>query len=661
MSSLAAPTLESKSEPDLSSDWDKDSSEIQSEASSDLHEERPNRWRGPPSSWRALTEEDRLVDHSLSRERDNNLAIHLYNDFALRRLKPDGWAPKRYWAAWPMNQDQVPRDDLMSFGHEADDDGGEDEMFTFRQRGYGNDEGSGRWMEEVLTAAVIRAGKERLRQRQRRKRDVSHRSGNDEAKDDTSQFRGTSSAAGRQGQDDDEWLEAIPSTDDAMSAALVKPSVRHIMTQLNRTLTVLHNAYVSAAAGEKGGEESDSDTQAVGSSRSSRDRTQTPLFSRFSSSPGASTSSRRGRPRDKDAWTPREGETELDVRIRVARQQKKRMPTPTPARRGRPRKDRPAAGSNDDVHVVGSDSAPHSVTPSQNQGQKRRRAFQNYDDSDGSDSVSHEEYAGRRSSFATPFRRQRQPHKDRRPELALRNWKDILSAACLAGFSPDVIRRAAQRCSNLFQDDYSFIILPEKADAIKRENITRSALASTAASDHDANNKINKKKSSNGQFFHKSLSDLPAATTFANLDYEASESEPFHPPRPLSVLSTLYSDGISSSSLSSSLSSSSRPATATAPVPTPDPKYIGTEPETRRHYSGPKPTTQKRKSKGTSLPTPVPTPSAPGLSSLSPDVRTCGDTFMSCMTETPPAAMKNMPTKMTAAKKWTEPSTETDF
>jgi hypothetical protein len=65
--------------------WELDSDEIASIASEDLHEHRPNRWTGPKSTWRTLTEEDRLLWQSMKQIQDQDLAVHLYNAFALKR------------------------------------------------------------------------------------------------------------------------------------------------------------------------------------------------------------------------------------------------------------------------------------------------------------------------------------------------------------------------------------------------------------------------------------------------------------------------------------------------------------------------------------------------------------------------------------------------
>jgi hypothetical protein len=65
--------------------WELDSDEIASIASEDLHAHRPNRWTGPKSTWRTLTEEDRLLWQSMKQIQDQDLAVHLYNAFALKR------------------------------------------------------------------------------------------------------------------------------------------------------------------------------------------------------------------------------------------------------------------------------------------------------------------------------------------------------------------------------------------------------------------------------------------------------------------------------------------------------------------------------------------------------------------------------------------------
>lgn len=65
--------------------WDLDSDEIASIASDELHENRPNRWKGAKSTWRHVTEEERILWRSMKQLQDENLGVHLYNAFALKK------------------------------------------------------------------------------------------------------------------------------------------------------------------------------------------------------------------------------------------------------------------------------------------------------------------------------------------------------------------------------------------------------------------------------------------------------------------------------------------------------------------------------------------------------------------------------------------------
>ena len=70
---------------DEEEEWDKDSDEIEALASDELHETRPNRWTGPEKLWRKFTAQDRETWEALEGERREDLAVHLYNAYALKR------------------------------------------------------------------------------------------------------------------------------------------------------------------------------------------------------------------------------------------------------------------------------------------------------------------------------------------------------------------------------------------------------------------------------------------------------------------------------------------------------------------------------------------------------------------------------------------------
>ncbi len=69
----------------VETNWDLDSDEIASIASEELHENRPNRWKGPKSTWRHFTEEERMLWRSMKQLQDEDLGVHLYNAFALKQ------------------------------------------------------------------------------------------------------------------------------------------------------------------------------------------------------------------------------------------------------------------------------------------------------------------------------------------------------------------------------------------------------------------------------------------------------------------------------------------------------------------------------------------------------------------------------------------------
>lgn len=73
------------SNPYLEGGKDDDAPSTSSLDSDDLHETRPNRWRGHPSTWKDWTESDRRTWAALENVRRGDLSVHLFNAFALRR------------------------------------------------------------------------------------------------------------------------------------------------------------------------------------------------------------------------------------------------------------------------------------------------------------------------------------------------------------------------------------------------------------------------------------------------------------------------------------------------------------------------------------------------------------------------------------------------
>jgi hypothetical protein len=66
-------------------DFNYDTDDIQDADSDWLHEHRPNRWRGAASTWKGFNEYDRYGAESLDLLRNQDLSVHLYNAFNVKR------------------------------------------------------------------------------------------------------------------------------------------------------------------------------------------------------------------------------------------------------------------------------------------------------------------------------------------------------------------------------------------------------------------------------------------------------------------------------------------------------------------------------------------------------------------------------------------------
>ena len=115
-----------------------------SHAEEETYFTRPNRYFGPDSTWLSWTKEDRLVAQTLDQLRSQNLSIHIFNAYALKRQgqaairqrqrrrkgkerarspesgsdseaqQDTNFIPPRTWTAWPLAPNQVPRETELS-------------------------------------------------------------------------------------------------------------------------------------------------------------------------------------------------------------------------------------------------------------------------------------------------------------------------------------------------------------------------------------------------------------------------------------------------------------------------------------------------------------------------------------------------------------------
>ncbi|KAF4784419.1 RNA polymerase I specific transcription initiation factor [Colletotrichum scovillei] len=389
--------------------WDLDTDEIRSVDSEELYETRPNRWKGNKATWNTYTQEERLLHRSMEQVRNRDLSVHLYNAFALRNraVRPSAageseivdsgeWRPPNLWTAWPMNSRIVPGDDFLKETHDEDDD------FTTRSR---KEQLPSTALEEELTATIVRQAKERFLRRQRRAREREEAA---RTRDDSANEKTAASSRSK-------TYEPVVSANDDLSADLLRPSVRHILSTLDNTLTALHNARLAglsymtdSSASATDVEDNNASDAASGRPRSKAPRTPEPEWTR--------ALERRGRP--KKVAVPLPGETEKEMKIRIARASKKRIPF---------------SSDEEDAAAAETEGEEDAVVKK---------------DGEGSGAETSRSRSPRKRRDLTAEARAEAKVKARETMLGnwgLRDWSDVIGAASLSGFKPDVVARAAQR------------------------------------------------------------------------------------------------------------------------------------------------------------------------------------------------------------------------
>lgn len=413
--------------------------------SESAEEDRPNRWTGIRSTWASLTEQERGLATTLDTIRAQDLSLHLYNAHALKDpqhaqkgeeegtddIGTKSWIPNKTWTAWPLPPDQVPRRE-EHVGPEDDT-----EHYTFKKREVWR---PSRELEEALIGITLKHAKERFNAREPSGAQWEMNEVEDEldAEQQDSENEGPIDPTIKESSQPPPQKEmSIPvvSADDGRSRELLRPSIRHTLSKLDDVLMALHHSRKIChqyASHSEATTDDEPDTRANVRSRTSsriskrargrprkfadvvsgsESRATSEAQGQYGTSESRVKTTRRGRP--KKQYPRLEGETEHEYNVRIARLQKKPLPSYAPP------------------VVVDS---PEPSSPAEDKPLKKSRV--------------------RRASLA-------ERAAVRQKKLGLRDWSEVLGAAALVGFSPNVIARATQRCADIFGESMTIRTMVE--------------------------------------------------------------------------------------------------------------------------------------------------------------------------------------------------------
>lgn len=240
---------------------------------------RPNKFRGPPSTWRNWTAPERDLAASLDQLQAKDLSVHLYNSFKLGRSsrtrdpgrraqvskelgeadEESNWIPPKVWTAWPLPPSIVPR--------ETDERRWEDDAYPSYQY-HAKPRRPGQHLQEMLVAQVLRKAKEQYRERLWGDEQHSAASTIRQGEETQGQRRESLRRTVAKGDDGGPDQKAVVMADDQRASEILQPTVQHMMTKLDDLLMGLHHARSAYLSVEDSGSESQSQTSERSTSRS---------------------------------------------------------------------------------------------------------------------------------------------------------------------------------------------------------------------------------------------------------------------------------------------------------------------------------------------------------------------------------------------------------
>lgn len=368
--------------------------------SKNLSPRSTSRRHGPRSALKKDTSKDAEVANATTD--DNGDASE--NSITCEQVGDPGWRPPKVWTAWPVRAEEVPREHK-----EWEEDG---PFAALRDDG---EESSSGTLAELLVGHVLKAAKERLRDKglvDREQQDAS-------ATRDNAERHSSPSSDGLFDEDapageDPPLLAAEVLADDDHAASILRPSIQHILSNLDKLLSNLHHARASYTT--------------------PKPRQNTRSFDGATSEP-----------------------TESNADISAASSKRKR-------RRSRKASTKTHQKQDQDLE----DSTSNDGDPSNNRHSRKRQRTGSPTRSKPRPRVHSTKKSASRprsKSRPAPTSRSKSPpvaklpglgsHK---PRLAPLDWSTVLGTASLSAFPPRVVEKAAKRCADLFDEGVKFRI-----------------------------------------------------------------------------------------------------------------------------------------------------------------------------------------------------------
>ncbi|KAF1934087.1 uncharacterized protein M421DRAFT_415133 [Didymella exigua CBS 183.55] len=443
-------------------DQDVAGNDADSEEFEDEEPERPNRFRGPPQTWKGYTAADRQIAESLQQLEDTDLSAHLYNAHALKRRvrKPapelsmlrnwqtkDTWlkqgkelqytdaagqlqvelVPAKDWTAWPVPPASLytladglrrgavapEKGEWVIGGNAAQDPGEEmkDEVLGLFLRLAKNNWDAKKWQDDGEQDTTQRA---RLRSRSQSRSvhtdvEMKNTGGNELQRDNDNAAQEGGKKRGRKPQVKLDIKPAVLA-DDAKAQRLLRPTIASLLSKLDDVALALQrtrlNHFGRGGLGE-GSSQSELTTDA--------ETTEPEIHSR-----PLSRAKRVSRTRPVTRQSSRPSSS------RASRAPK------SPKKPSRPAVEPGSDSASDYGAQFGEDGA---LDPETSRGSpKRRKRSRSGSTADGEESSNTRDWS----------------------RAGLMDWSEVLGIAAVKGWDQNALARTAQRCSVLFGESMSF-------------------------------------------------------------------------------------------------------------------------------------------------------------------------------------------------------------